>query len=101
MDSNRLALTCVRALANVQRDVGTSKAFGLPIELMEIPATPDLHAPEGSVLEEGYGPVGKHKLGAVSLFAGKGYDDKSNMLEALRIQRITGCVLFCVLGSLL
>jgi len=74
----------------MSQDIGCSKAFGLPIELMQIPATPDINATSDSVLEEGYGPTGKHKLGATSLSAGRGYEDTDKMLEALRLQRITG-----------
>lgn len=42
------------------------------------------------ILGQGFGPGGKHKMGMQSLNAGKAYADKQKMLEALRIQRITG-----------
>ena len=64
---------------------------------MHIPPTPDMHAGESEgVLEKGYGPTDKHRLGRQSLFVGKAVDDmcdpasKQRMMEALRIERITG-----------
>lgn len=72
-------------------DFGVSKAFGLPIELMEIPKTPDAFREEfDDMLGQGFGPNGKHKMGMQGLYAGKAYADKKKMMEALRIQRITG-----------
>jgi hypothetical protein len=58
-------------------DFGVSKAFGLPIELMEIPKTPDaFHRDLEDLLGQGFGPQGKHKLGMQSHYAGKAYGDK-------------------------
>ena len=42
------------------------------------------------MLGQGFGPNGKHKMGMQGLYAGKAYADKKKMMEALRIQRITG-----------
>ena len=53
-------------------DFGVSKAFGLPIELMEIPKTPDAFRQEvDDILGQGFSPQGKHCLGMQSHFAGK------------------------------
>lgn len=72
-------------------DYGVSKAFGLPMELMQIPKTPQgFHEEMQNGLQSGYGPGGKHRMGKVSLFAGKGYRDKSKMMESLKRQRISG-----------
>lgn len=78
-------------IRGMNMDFGVSKAFGLPIELMEIPKTPDaFHRDLEDLLGQGFGPQGKHKLGMQSHYAGKAYGDKYKMKEALRIQRITG-----------
>merc|ERR1719446_1082051 len=45
-------------------DYGVSKAFGLPMELMQIPKTPQgFHEEMQNGLQSGYGPGGKHRMG--------------------------------------
>lgn len=71
-------------------DYGVSKAFGLPMQVMQIPKTPPLAPEEDLSIGAGYGPNGKHKLGATSLYAGKGYAERTQMMQQLQRRRITG-----------
>eukprot|EP00039_Didymoeca_costata_P025488 m.13552 g.13552 ORF g.13552 m.13552 type:complete len:190 (+) comp4878_c0_seq1:2912-3481(+) len=61
-------------------EFGNSRAYGLPIELMEIPPTPDPADTNDR----------NHQLGHQSHYAEMAYKDKEKLLEALRIRRITG-----------